>query len=59
MEKPHKRFQERYGGRIFVLIALGRKERIDIVDKDEILDQLRQEIERLKKLPLGRITHPF
>jgi len=59
VEEPHKRFQERYGGRVFTIIALGRKEKIDIIDKDEILDQLRQEIKRLKKLPLGRITHPF
>lgn len=59
VEEPHKKFQKIYGGQVFTLIALGRKEKVEIVDRDELISKINREIKRLKKLPPGRITQPF
>ncbi|MEM2182350.1 MAG: MjaI family restriction endonuclease [Nitrososphaerota archaeon] len=59
VEEPHKRFQNLYGGRVYLVIALGRKEKVEIVDRDKILKSIKQECERLKKLPPGRFIRPF
>ncbi|MEM0488237.1 MAG: MjaI family restriction endonuclease [Candidatus Bathyarchaeia archaeon] len=53
VEETHRRFQNLYGGRVYLVIALGRKEK---VDRDKILKSIKQECERLKELPPGRFT---
>jgi hypothetical protein len=57
--EPHKTFQKKYGGNVFVVIALGRKEQVEIVDKDELINQVRKEVQRLRKLPKGKFAKSF
>ena len=51
--EPHREFERRYGGKVFVVITLGKKRQFKIVDEDELIERIRNEVERLKALPPG------
>ena len=44
-------FEEKYGGKVFVIFSARTGNKKDIVNK-EIIDEIRKEIERLKKASL-------
>jgi hypothetical protein len=48
-EDNHKRFEEKYGGKVFFLYStkLGTKK---VIHNSEVIDKIRKEIDRLKKL---------
>ena len=54
--EPHEEFRRRYGGRVFVVITLGRKRRFKIVDENELIRRIKEEVERLKSLPPGPLS---
>jgi len=48
-EATHKKFTDKYGGKVFYIISIkeGNKKRIY---NTEVIEEIKQEIERLKKL---------
>jgi len=52
-ERTHQLFSKKYGGRVFYIISIAEDKR-KIIYNREIIDEIREEINRLKDLSKGR-----
>jgi hypothetical protein len=48
-EKTHKKFQEKYGGRVFTIFSIKNGKKKEIYNKD-IIDEINKEINRLRSI---------
>lgn len=51
MSGSFQNFEEKYGGKVFVIFSARTENKKDIVNK-EVIDEIRKEIERLKTASL-------
>jgi len=50
-EKTHQKFTEKFGGKVFYLFSTKNGDKKEIANK-EVIEEIKKEIERLKKLSL-------
>lgn len=48
-KKTHKKFQEKYGGKVFIILSIKNGNKKEIYDKN-IIDEIKQEIIRLRSI---------
>ncbi|MFQ5869854.1 MAG: MjaI family restriction endonuclease, partial [Candidatus Zixiibacteriota bacterium] len=49
-EKTHQKFTEKYGGEVFYIISV-KKGKKKVIYNPEVIQEIKGEIERLRKLP--------
>lgn len=50
LSQTHKKFSEEFGGKVFVIFSITNKDgKKEIYNENEIIEQIKQEIERLKQ----------
>jgi hypothetical protein len=49
LSKTHKKFEKKYGGKVFIVLSVKKGDRKEIYNK-EVLAEIRKEINRLKML---------
>jgi len=49
MEKTHKKFEEKFGGKVFIVFSIKKGDKKDIYNK-EVINEIKKEIERLRNL---------
>jgi hypothetical protein len=49
-EVTHKKFSDKYGGKVFYIISVKDGDKKIIYDKDKVINEIKQEIERLSKI---------
>ncbi|GEM_PF-1530865 len=49
-EETHKKFTEKYGGRVFYVISIKDKQGRKIIYNQEVIEEIKSEIKRLKNL---------
>jgi hypothetical protein len=49
LRKTHEEFEKKYGGKVFIVFSVNKEDRKEIYNK-EVVEEIRKEIDRLKKL---------
>jgi len=52
-KKTHEKFTEKYGGKVFYVISITTADKKKIIYNTEVIQEIREEIERLSKLQEG------
>jgi len=55
MNKSHERFREKFGGKVFIVFSIKNNDKKEIFNP-EVVEEIKNEVERLKNLKIDEIT---